>query len=153
MIATVVAAFALFDQWWLRLLLLGAALAIGWYSLGLYARAVSLSAYRVTRGIGTDEDFEELGRLGEAAARQAIREVADAPDPQRDRLFGDFVNRAGGLDAAQAMVIEHMAHHGFDIDEEAAYELLDRWRKYGIVRNESLGEYLDETAQRSQPSE
>jgi hypothetical protein len=41
--------------------------------------------------------------------------------------------------------MEHMALHGFDLDEEQAYDLLDRWRKYGIVRDESLA--IGSTAQ------
>jgi hypothetical protein len=101
------------------------------------------------RGVATDEDYDEIGRLGYSAARQAIRQAADAPDPQRDRLFGEFLDQTGGLEAAHELVIDHMAERGFAFDPEAASELLDRWRKFGIVRDESLGEYFDETARRS----
>lgn len=149
MVAVAISAFVLFGQWWLRVLLVLFALVIGWYSLGLYARARTDSADRMIRGVATDEDYDEIGRLGYSAARQAIRQAADAPDPPRDKLFGEFLNRTGGLEAAQELVIDHMAERGFDLDPEAASELLDRWRKFGIVRDESLGEYLDETARRS----
>jgi hypothetical protein len=146
MAAVAVAAFVLFDEWWLTAVGVLVALAIGWYSLGLYARATTTSAYRMIRGVASDEDYEEVGGLGESAAREAIRQAADAPDPQRDRIFGEFLNQVGGLDAAQALVVEHMAGHGFDVDSETAYDLLESWRKYGIVRDESLGEYLDDQA-------
>ena len=146
MVAVAVASFMLFDEWWLTAVGVLVALGIGWYSLGLYARASTISASRMIRGAATDEDYAEIGRLGPAAAREATRAAADAPDPQRDRLYGEFLIRAGGVDAAQELVIEHMARAGFTINPESAYDLLERWRKYGIVRNESLGEFLDDQA-------
>jgi hypothetical protein len=145
-VAVAIAVFLLFDSWWLRVIGVVASLAIGWYSLGLYARASTASAARLIRGAGTVEDYDEVGALGGTAAREATRRAADAPDPQRDRIFDDFLVQMGGLEGAQSLVTEHMARHDFDIDAEQASALLDSWRKYGIVRNESLGEYLDNQA-------
>lgn len=53
-------AFAWVDAWWATALLLVAALAIGWYSLGLFARASQGAAWRAMRGVATDEDVEEV---------------------------------------------------------------------------------------------
>lgn len=39
MVAVAISAFVLFDQWWLRVVLVLFALVSGWYSLGLYSRA------------------------------------------------------------------------------------------------------------------
>jgi len=44
MIGLGVGVFAWADKWWLTALLILAALAIGWYSLGLYARAATNAA-------------------------------------------------------------------------------------------------------------
>ena len=44
MVGLGIGAFTLTDAWWLRVLLLVAALALGWWSLGLYARAATASA-------------------------------------------------------------------------------------------------------------
>ena len=89
MIAIAVAAFALFDQWWLILLGVVVAAAVGWYSLGLYQRASIGSAQRLIRAVATDEDYAEIAELPAHARSAAIRAAAEAPDPQRDRLFQD----------------------------------------------------------------
>lgn len=58
------AAFTLVDRWWLTGLLLVAALAVGWYSLGLYARAATAAAQRARYFKATPDDEELLSELG-----------------------------------------------------------------------------------------
>lgn len=84
----------------------------------------------------------ESGEAGVIGGDKAS--AAEEPDPQRDRIYGDFLDRAGGLVAAKELVVDHLAEHCYEIDGELARELLDSWRTYGIVRNESLGDFLDD---------
>jgi len=61
----------------------------------------------------------------------------------RDRLYDEWIDRAGGLDSARTMVIGHLAASGLEVNEEEAEGILERWRVYGIPKNKSLGEHLD----------
>jgi putative exporter of polyketide antibiotics len=67
MVAVAVASFALFDQWWLILLGVLVAAAVGWYSLGLYQRASVGAALRLIRGVATDADYAEIAELPASA--------------------------------------------------------------------------------------
>jgi hypothetical protein len=146
MIALGVGAFAWTDSWLWRALIIAAALAVGWYSLGLFARASTASAYRVMRGIGTDEDYEELDRLGVRQRALALQGAVTASDPQRDGIYRRMVTMLGGEEVARQTVIEHMSGHGIDVGPAEASALLKRWHLVGIVQDLSLGEFLDETA-------
>jgi hypothetical protein len=146
MLAVSFGAFAWVDAWWATALLLVMALAIGWYSLGLFARASQGAAWRAMRGIATAEDMDELEHLGDRARGESFKRAASTPDPQRDRIFSDLVAQFGGRNGARGLVVEHLALHGVEIGEPEADRLLDEWRLFGIVRDQSLGEYLDEIA-------
>jgi UPF0716 family protein affecting phage T7 exclusion len=85
MVVLGIGAFAWVNHWWATVLLLVLALAVGWWSLGLYMRASIGSAQRVLRGEASPEDYqviEELGtgRAHEEAFRAAAEEEANAKD-------------------------------------------------------------------------
>jgi hypothetical protein len=148
MIIVGIGAFAWADAWWATALLIALALAIGWYSLGIYARASSAAAQRVFHGVATDQDREELDHLGGRAREEAFRAAASAHDPVRDQIFQEHIDRMGGLDAARQLVIMYMTNLDLEVDDESADALLDEWRLFGLVQNASIGEYLDEHARR-----
>jgi hypothetical protein len=63
MIGLGVGAFAWADSWWLTVLLIVVGLAVGWYSLGLYARAATAASQLARNFEANDEDLlRELGR-------------------------------------------------------------------------------------------
>ncbi len=128
---------------WLTALQLLVALAIGWYSLGLYARASTRAAHRFMHGGATKSDMELLGELEGKPLGEAFRAAMYGSDPQRDRIYNDIVSQLGGEDAALAMVQEHAGANDCEVNREAAEVLLEGWRFKGIVQNISLGEYLD----------
>lgn len=128
---------------WLTVLQLLVALAIGWYSLGLYARASTRAAHRLMHGVASGSDLDLLGELDERTRGEAFRAASYGSDPQRDRIYADIVGQLGGDAGAIEMVREHGAVNGCDIDEGTAEVLLEGWRFKGIVNNISLGEYLD----------
>lgn len=67
------AAFAWADSWWLTVLLLLAALAVAWYSVGLYSEAATAAARRATRSLATPNDEELLREIGPRARDEAFR--------------------------------------------------------------------------------
>lgn len=70
MIGLGVAAFAWTDKWWLTVLLILAALAVGWYSLGLYARAATVAAQRARYFQATADDEDLLREVGRGRAHE-----------------------------------------------------------------------------------
>lgn len=73
-IAIFVSAFS-HDAWWAIAMQIVGALVVGWFSLGLFERASVRSAERAYRGEATDEDIEELHRLGLRARNEVFREA------------------------------------------------------------------------------
>lgn len=150
MVGLGIMAFTWAESWGPRILLLALAAAVGWYALGLFARASTTAAYRAMRGIATDEDIDELGHLGDRARGDAFTRAANIHDPQRDRIFSDFLDTTGGREGARDLVVWHLTNSEIPVDEDEADELLEEWRVVGIVRNESLGEFLDEVMREHQ---
>jgi hypothetical protein len=149
LLATVIVGIGAFmwaDDWWVTVLLILLALAIAWFSVGLFAKASTAAAYRALRGVASDSDIEELDHLDDRALGEAMSRASEAPDTQRDMLFQRFIAQVGGQHAARELVVEHMERHGRLLDEGAADRVLDIWRRYGIVRNQSLGDFLDQQA-------
>jgi len=109
------------------------------------------TAYRAMHGVATDEDYSELDRLGDRALSEAVSRASHVHDPERDQIFEDFVDQAGGLEGARRMVIGHVAQHGLYLSEAQADGFLDTWRRYGIVKDQSLGDFLDENAPQPGP--
>ncbi len=70
MICLGIGAFAWTDRWWLTALLILAALAVGWYSLGLYARAATAAAQRARTFDATAGDEDLLRELGRGRAHE-----------------------------------------------------------------------------------
>lgn len=70
MIGLGVGAFAWTDSWWLTAPLILVALAVGWYSLGLYARAASTAAQRARHFEATADDEDLLRELGRGRAHE-----------------------------------------------------------------------------------
>lgn len=70
MVGLGVGAFAWADKWWLTVLLILAALAVGWYSLGLYARAATAAAQRARNFEATADDEDLLHELGRGRAHE-----------------------------------------------------------------------------------
>ena len=70
MVGLGIAAFTLTDAWSLRVLVLVAALAVGWCSLGLYARVATASAQRARLFDATPEDEDLLRELGRGRAHE-----------------------------------------------------------------------------------
>jgi hypothetical protein len=82
MIGLGIAAFAWADAWWQTALLIVAALGVGWYSLGLYARAATKAAERARQFEATAEDEELLREVGARGHEEAFR-VARENDEAR----------------------------------------------------------------------
>lgn len=87
MIGVAVAAFAATDAWWLRVLLLVVALGVGWYSLGLYARAATDSAQRARYFEATPEDEDLLRELGRGRANEETYRRARTQDENAGEDF------------------------------------------------------------------
>lgn len=128
---------------WLTVLQLLVALAIGWYSLGLYARASTRAAHRYMHGVASESDLDLLGELDGKSQGEAFRAARYGADPQRDRIYRDIVGQLGGEDAAVQMIQEHAELNDCEVDNETAVGILEGWRFKGIVIDVSLGEYLD----------
>jgi len=64
-------------------------------------------------------------------------------DPQRDRIFNGLIEQLGGLDQAIDVVQMQAESNGAALTRESALDLIEEWRTEGLVRNVSLGEYLD----------
>jgi hypothetical protein len=141
MVGLGIGAFAWVDRWWATALLLATALGVGWYSLGLFARASTAAAHRALHGLASTEDDELLRGLGGRARNEAFR--AASYDPQRDRIYDEFVAMLGGEEGALDMIFEHAEANGQLIEEDEARALLTLWHYDGIVKNLSLGELLD----------
>jgi hypothetical protein len=75
---------------------------------------------------------------------------ADSDDPKRDRIFDGLIRQLGGMEEAVATVVQHARMSGRTMDEDDAVRILDEWRLRGIVRNISLGDYLNIEAERGQ---
>lgn len=80
MVGVGIGAFILTDAWWLRALLLVAALALGWWSLGLYARAATASAQRARYFVATPDDEDLLRELGRGRAHEEAFRRAEEED-------------------------------------------------------------------------
>jgi hypothetical protein len=141
MIGLGIGAFVWGDQWWAMGLLLAAALSVGWYSLGLFARASTVAARRAMLGMASPDDLELLGELGGRARGEAFR--AASYDPQRDRIFDEMVGMFGSEEGAVEMILEHAQAKGCEVDDDEARGLLEDWRLRGIVNDISLGAFLD----------
>ncbi len=70
MVGVGIAAFTVSDAWWLRVILLLVALGVGWYSLGLYAKAATGAAQRARYFEATAEDEDLLRELGRGRAHE-----------------------------------------------------------------------------------
>lgn len=68
------------DAWWATLLQLIGALAIGWFSLGLFQRAAVRAVRRSITGGMTDADLEMLRDVGSGAARREAERRALSED-------------------------------------------------------------------------
>lgn len=81
MIGLGVSAFLWADKWWLTVLLILAALAVGWYSLGLYVRAATAAARRARNLEATADDEHLLRELGRGRAHEeAFRRAREQDD-------------------------------------------------------------------------
>jgi hypothetical protein len=83
MIGLGVAAIVWVDAWWARVILLVAAVGVGWYSLGLYSEAATAAARRTTRSLATPEDEDLLHGIGPRARDEAFRVAGGSEDATR----------------------------------------------------------------------
>jgi uncharacterized membrane protein len=83
MVVIAIAAFALSDQWWLRVVLVVVAHGVGWYYLGLYARASTGSAHRLIRSSRSRREPRALFSCGVFWLNQAVRDP-----PRRCKVRG-----------------------------------------------------------------
>lgn len=72
------------DSWWATALQLVSALAIGWFSLGLFERAAVGSMGKVMSGEATEKDEEMLDDLGRGAAYKEAARQAREGDASRN---------------------------------------------------------------------
>lgn len=80
MIGLGVGAFAWADKWWLTVLVIVAALGVGWYSLGLYVRAATDAAQRARNFEATADDEDLLRELGRGQAHEEAFRLARKRD-------------------------------------------------------------------------
>ena len=99
-----------------------------------------------------------LARAETDAAWQAVRQTAAPPTTPapatisstdealaaRDRAFYDFVNAVGGYEPLVELVQQHGQAAGVELANDEALMMIEGWRQSGVVRNMSIGEYLDE---------
>jgi hypothetical protein len=85
MIAVGIGTFVVTDSWWLRVPLVLVALAIGWYSLGLYARAATAAAQRVRYFEATPDDEDLLREVGKGHANEEAFRCAREQDDKYKR--------------------------------------------------------------------
>ena len=81
MVGLGIGAFAWTDRWWLTALLLFGGLSIGWYALGLYARAATAAAQRARQFEASPADETLLRELGRGQANEeAFRRARELDD-------------------------------------------------------------------------
>jgi len=81
MVCVGIAAFTVADVWWLTVVLLVCAIVIGWYSVGLYAKAATDAAQRARHFEATPEDEDLLREVGRGRAHEeALRSARERDD-------------------------------------------------------------------------
>lgn len=83
-VVLLVGAFVWVSSCWATALMVCAAVAVAWYSVGLYAQAASAAAHRSRQGYATEEDIRLLGELGTRSRREAFRAAGYEQDDQQD---------------------------------------------------------------------
>jgi hypothetical protein len=82
-----------------------------------------------------------LRRLFRTTFRTTVKQV----EAGRDEAYSRFVALHGGEDNLVSVVQSHARLvHGIELSRVDARILLEGWRRYGVVRNMSVGEYLDQ---------